>query len=395
MSLLASGNKSMKRNYTIGFDARYANVEGSTIGTYSRLMVEALATACPEECYARMYIPRRRTLSEFKALDEQHNIEAMEPDGLFWRKLPWAWHLWGIGRDAERGDVALYHGLAGELPVGLARRNIRSVVSVHDLSFLRLRRYHNPIERTLRRLKLLHTLHLADRIVAVSENLKRDLVRYLKIDPDKIDVIYCGCDHSYTIAPTDMKIAEVREKYALPKRYILNVGEQSERGNQSLIIEAMAQLDEDINLVLVGSETSYTRLLLRRAKSLGMRDRIHIINTHSTDELAAIYSEALLLAHTALYDGFATQIVEAENIGTPVIATKGSSMEEAGGSHSLYVNAENHEELAAAIERVVGDPILRHNMVERGKEYVHRFRGEVIAYNLINCYKRINIDLMH
>ena len=69
--------------------------------------------------------------------------------------------------------MALYHGLAGELPVGLARRNIRSVVSVHDLSFLRLRRYHNPIERTLRRLKLLHTLHLADRIVAAFPEIDR------------------------------------------------------------------------------------------------------------------------------------------------------------------------------------------------------------------------------
>lgn len=385
----------MKRNYTIGFDARYANHSYSEVGSYSRLIIEALAAACPEECYVRMYIPERIANPEFEALEEQRNIEAMEPDGSLWRKLPWIWYAWRIAHDAERGDVALYHGLAGELPLGLNKRNIRSVVTVHDLSFLRLRRYYNPLERIFKRIKLLYTLRIADRIVASSENLKRDLVRYLKIDPDKIDVIYRSCNHIFTLPPTATKIAEVREKYALPKHYILNVGAHNEAKNQSLIIEAMPLLPESLHLVLVGKPTPYTKHLLHRAKSLGIINRVHHYYNLTTDELAAIYSEAQLLVHPSLYEGFATQMVEAQSVGLPVIAAKGSSMEETGGKHSLYVSPKSHKELAENIERVLNDEALRHEMIERGREFALRFRNEVVAYNLINCYKRIDIDLIH
>jgi glycosyltransferase involved in cell wall biosynthesis len=95
----------------------------------------------------------------------------------------------------------------------------------------------------------------------------------------------------------------------------------------------------------------------------------------------------------SLYEGFSTTIVEALTVGVPVIAARGSSLEEVGGPDSIYVGADDREGLLRAIKRVVESEELRATMVERGWEYAQRFRPEVIAYNLLNCYRRIGVDI--
>ena len=95
----------------------------------------------------------------------------------------------------------------------------------------------------------------------------------------------------------------------------------------------------------------------------------------------------------SLYEGFSTTIVEALTVGVPVIASRGSSLEEVGGPDSIYVKSGDRKALVEAIKRVVGSEELRAQMVERGREYAQRFRSEVIAYNLLNCYRRIGIDI--
>lgn len=384
----------MKHGYTIGFDAHYANTNNTDLGNYSRSMIDVLAAASPRHCYVRMYVRKRHPNAAYDALDQRANIESMEPDGGLWRKLTWLWRTFRLAKDVERGDVALYHGLAGELPLGLAHLNIRSVVTLHDLEFLHLTSFHSSLKRAWLKLRTAHTLLIADRIVAVSDFVKRDAVKYLHIDPDKIDVIYRSCDKSFQQPLTEARLEDVRSRYALPERYILTVGTQSERKNIALIIEAMAELqDRDIQLVIVGRGTGYSERILHRVKSLGLESRVKFLYGVPTCDLPAIYAQAEVLVNTALYEGFGQSIIEALTMGTPVIATSGSSHEEAGGAYSIYVSPTDHRQLRDAIERVLGDTNLRIMMSENGKLYASRFRSEVIAYNLINCYRRIGIEL--
>ena len=383
----------MKRSSTIGFDARYAPVGESSRGSYARLLVEALAEACPRRSYLRMYTSESGDNAEFKRLTSRHNVEAMSPDGALWRKLTWLWREWHIVRDLRRGDVELYHSLSATLPFGLERNNIRSVVSVHNLDFLALSSFHNPVKNALHRLAIASAVGRADRVVAASECVKRDIVRYFSVNADKVDVIYRSCHPRFAEPLTEEHLSEVASRLLLPKRYILTVGTQREYKNIGPLIEGMSELPADLHFVIVGGATKYTKHIRFRIKSLGLEHRVHIIHNVDEEDMPAIYRLATLYVHPSRYEGFATPIVEALTVGIPVIAAMGSSLEEAGGPDSIYVDPDDREALIRSIITLLNDDELRSEMATRGREYASRFRPEVIAYNIQNCYRRIGVDI--
>jgi glycosyltransferase involved in cell wall biosynthesis len=352
-----------------------------------------LAEACPENAYFRMYTPKHQPQREYDALDSLPNVESMEPDGAIWRKLSLLWQMFRMSKDAKRGDVELYHGLEGRLPYGLRRRGIRSVVSVHNLISLRFTKYYNIFERVIEYIRLSSACHRADRIIAASEATRRDIAHLLGVSHEKIDVVYEGCNPLYSREISDEEVAAVRKKYDLPERYILNIGDMVERKNFGLIVEAMAELPDDINLVVVGEQTSYTKRVKRRLKVLGFENRVHFRRNVATQDRAALYKGADIFINPSRFEGFSVEILEALSVGVPVIATRGSSLEEAGGKHSIYVSDRDCGELVEAIERLSSDEQLREKMIEEGKHHVTHFRSEVAAYNIMKCYRRIGIDL--
>ena len=383
----------MKHNYTIGFDAKYANAELNGLGSYSRFIINALAKACSENAYLRMYTPKRLPNREYDKLDTLPNVESMEPDGALWRKLSSLWRLLRISKDAKRGDVELFHGLTSRLPYGLARRDIRSVVTIHNLISLRYPKQSNIFERIIEYIETRSACHRADRIIAASEATKRDIAHLLGVSHEKIDVVYDGCNPIYS-EPVEMEaIEEVKRKYNLPERYLLNIGDMEERKNFGLIVEAMAELPEDVHLVVVGRETGYTRRIKSRIKSLRMEERVHIVRNVELEERPAIYKGADMFIYPSKFEGFATEILEALTVGVPVIAARGSSLEEAGGEHSIYVSSKDCGELVDAIEQLSKDEELRSRMIAEGQRHVKYFRSEVAAYNIMKSYRRIGIDL--
>jgi glycosyltransferase involved in cell wall biosynthesis len=301
--------------------------------------------------------------------------------------------MFRMSKDAKRGDVELYHGLEGRLPYGLRRRGIRSVVSVHNLISLRFTKYYNIFERVIEYIRLSSACHRADRIIAASEATRRDIAHLLGVSHEKIDVVYEGCNPLYSREISDEEVAAVRKKYDLPERYILNIGDMVERKNFGLIVEAMAELPDDINLVVVGEQTSYTKRVKRRLKVLGFENRVHFRRNVATQDRAALYKGADIFINPSRFEGFSVEILEALSVGVPVIATRGSSLEEAGGKHSIYVSDRDCGELVEAIERLSSDEQLREKMIEEGKHHVTHFRSEVAAYNIMKCYRRIGIDL--
>ena len=382
----------MKRTHTLGFDAKYANAETDGIGSYCRFVARAIATTYPENTYLRLYTPTQLPNADYEALAEMPNVESREPDGGLWRRLKRLWRMWHVAKDAKRGDVELFHGLANNLPYGLARRGIRSVVTIHDLRFIRYPNHFNIIDRILREFMMRSACRRADRIIAASETTKRDLRKLLRVNPEKIDVVYQGCDARYSEHISDEQVAAVREKYQLPKNYILNVGEIEERKNVGLIIEALAELPENIELVVSGKQTSYTKRLKRRIKSLGVEKRVHFRNV-AHDDKPALYKGADIFIYPSHFEGFAVEILEALSVGVPVIATRGSSLEEAGGDKTIYVSPRDCGEMVESIERILADNDLREQMIVGGKRHTRHFRSEITAYGIMKCYERIGIEL--
>lgn len=383
----------MKRTINIGFDAKQVMSDGADFGSYSRLVIEAMARTAPRNTYFRPYVEARKPHSGYEAIERMHNIETMEPDGALWRKLHLAWRLWHVSRDLANAGVELYHGLTELVPMGLTSRNIRSVVTVHNMAFLYDTSILNSPYHLIHRLYMSRMLNRVDRIVAVSECVKRDIITHFHIYPDKVDVVYNGVAHRFTEPVTEQKVEEVATRYDLPAKYILGVGKQLERRNMLNIIKILPIVDHELHYVVVGKPTAYTARMQRAARELGVADRVHFISGIADEDMPALYKRAAMLVNLSRYEGFATSVAEAMSVGTPCILTRTSSMEEVAESAALYVDANSRDELIGAVRSLCNDDELRTAYIDAGMRHASRYRPEVVAFNLVNCYRRVGVDI--
>lgn len=372
----------------IGFDAKRANANRTGLGNYSRYIIEALARRCPE-LEQLLYVPRKRSNAQYEAL--MHNTQVAERlprSGIHsWTKS--LWRTFFMARDLEKDGVQLFHGLSNELPAGLGARGIGSVVTIHDLIFLRYPRFYKPLDRRIYAMKFRHACRAADRIVAVSECTKRDIVHFFGIDPEKIEVIYQGCDPVFGNPVDDSDRRRVAEKYDLPPRFVLNVGSLEERKNLLLIVKALERLPSDVDLVAVGRRTRYTTQVERYVAERGLNGRVHLLQGVSFGDLPTIYRLASVFAYPSRYEGFGIPIIEAISAGLPVVAATGSCLEEAGGDACLYVSPDDDAALAEALERFLDDEALRERSVRASQEYIRRFDPDAIADRLADLYRQV------
>ena len=383
----------MRQQHIIGFDATLAASDTGAGGHYGRFIIRAAAAAHSRNSFFRMYAPQLGDNKEYQELGKQHNIEALLPDGGIYRRLGWLWRKFGIARDAKNGNVELFHGLAGKLPYGLARRDIRSVVTIYDLHLTHNSEENSPISTAIHKLKYRSTCRRADRIVASSEYIKEEIIDDLNIDAEKIDVIYPGCRPEFTHDIPEAAYQNVAEKYHLPERYILAVGIINRNANIELLVEALAKSTTQINLVVAGIATSDIEHINSRIEELEIAHRIHFLHGVAEEDMPAIFHGAEIFVCTTTYEGFNHHIVEAITMGKPIVATTETGHEEAGGLDQAYVSNDSSDDLTAAIDGILTNSTLREEMSQKAVSYAQRFRPEVVAYNIAKCYKRIDIDI--
>lgn len=378
----------------IGFDGKRATQNFTGLGNYSRYIIEILCRYYPHNEYI-LYAPKKRSnkmlellLSQFQCVNISFPVQSC------WKRLSSIWRIWGISKQIQKDEIQIFHGLSNELPLNIRQaKGIKSVVTIHDLIFLLFPQYYPIIDRTIYAYKFRKACQNADKIIAISECTKRDIIRFFHIPEKKIEVIYQGCDSSFqkTASADTKKKAQI--KYSLPHRYILNVGSIEERKNILLIVQAMPHLPKDVHLVIIGKKTSYTEKVEHYINENNLADRIHILSNVPFDLLPAIYQQAEVFVYPSRYEGFGIPIIEALHSGVPVVAATGSCLEEAGGPDSIYVNPDNVEETTNILDRLLSDPGERERMVSQGKEYVKRFSEKEQGQSLFKLYQKLNKDI--
>lgn len=376
-----------KKSLRIAFDAKRITHNATGLGNYGRTIVTMLSRFAPENRY-ELYTP------DPGRDDLRQRLDGIESVSFHYPRTPkhgpfkaW-WRSFGIARELAP-DTDLFHGLSGELPAGLDKRGVRSVVTVHDLIFLRFPAYYKPIDRWIYTRKFRSACRHADRIIAISEATKRDIMHFFGTPEEKIDVVYQGCDSQFKRPVGEEEIREVRTRLGLPDRYILSVGSIEERKNLLLVVQAVARLAEPRHIVAVGKRTPYTRQVEQYAAEHGIADYLHILDRAAFEDLPALYRGADLFVYPSRYEGFGIPMIEAANCGVPSIGATGSCLEEAGGPNAAYVNPDDPQELAQRIETILGDPALQQRMAEAGKKYVARFEPEVIVADLLASYQKV------
>ena len=302
------------------------------------------------------------------------------------------WRSRGIVGQLKRDGIQVYHGLSGELPYGISRSGIKSVVTIHDLIFLRHPEYYNKVDVAIYRRKFHRALKEADAVVAISECTRRDICEFGGIDPDRVEVIYQSCAPRFSGEPDMRLLWRVREFYDLPDRYVLCVGSIERRKNQLLAVEALHHLPEDVSLLLVGRATSYTDELRDYIDSERLHERVMVLHGVPDDHLPALYRMAEAFVYPSRYEGFGIPVIEAIRMGLPVVACTGSCLEEAGGPDSLYVSPDDPQALAHALTQVLVGAEGRQQRIECSQRYVERFGNTHCARHFAELYRTLTIE---
>jgi glycosyltransferase involved in cell wall biosynthesis len=368
----------------IGFDAKRAIQNNTGLGNYSRYLIEILSEYYPGNSYI-LFAPKRKQNARLKTICSRKNISFVFPRGIS-KLLASLWRVWSIKRDIRENLIEIYHGLSNELPVGIRKNNIKTVVTIHDLIFLHYPGYYKLIDRIIYRFKFKLACRNADQIIAVSECTKQDIVSFFHIPASKIAVVYQGCHPMFSSKVPEAEKRAIAGVYQLPPLFLLTVGSIEARKNLMLIIKAMKHIPEDIHLVAVGKSTLYQQEVETYAGTSGIAPRLHVLNNVSFDDLPAIYQSAAICIYPSFYEGFGIPIIEALTSGIPVIAATGSCLEEAGGPGSVYVEPTDEIGLSKQIITIINDKEQAKRMVEAGKEYVKRFSGKSIAAEIMKVY---------
>lgn len=373
----------------IGFDGKRAVQNFTGLGNYSRYIVDILCQFGPENEFV-LYAPKKRENKRLDKLTKQYQqLQLSYPTTSSWKKLSSLWRVWGVTRQLEKEKIDIFHGLSNELPLNIHQSEVKSIVTIHDLIFLRYPQYYHSIDRKIYTYKFRKACENADKIIAISECTKRDIIEFFRIPADKIEVVYQGCDPSFIHPVAEEKKREVRAKYQLPDRYILNVGSIEERKNALSAVQALMMLPEQIHLVIVGRHTEYTDKVEHFIKENKLEERVHIISNVPFDDLPAFYQLAEIFVYPSRFEGFGIPIIEALYSGIPVVAATGSCLEEAGGPDSIYVHPDDIKGMADALKQIYTDPERKKNMIEKGHSFAKRFSEEKQAEEILNIYKKL------
>ena len=364
----------------VGYDAKRIVRNGTGLGSYSRTLVNNLAETGADSLELRLYAPDSGRDDLRQQVKERPNVCFCYPHSSVLPKS--FWRSWGIVKDLVRDGVQVYHGLSGELPTGLRKAGIRSVVTIHDLIFMRHPEYYSWIDAKLYEWKFRRTVREADHIIAISECTKRDIMELGHVPEEKITVIY----QSY--APRFSLSAHHSPLTTHYSPYILSVGTIEERKNALLAVKALHYLPDNLSLVLVGRATDYAHKVRQYADSHGLGERVLMLHNVTNEQLPQLYADAEAFVYPSRYEGFGIPIIEAIAMGLPVVAATGSCLEEAGGPHSLYVGPDDAEALAAAVRQVLRGAPGREERIAASRDYIRRFEGQDVARQVIDIYSR-------
>jgi glycosyltransferase involved in cell wall biosynthesis len=369
----------------IGYDAKRAFYNNTGLGNYSRWLIKGFASINPANALY-LYTPKAKVNPRLNFIGDYPNIRTITPKSKWFTS--W-WRSKGIVKDLLRDGIELYHGLSHELPSGIEKTGIRSVVTIHDLIFMRYPKQFGPFNYRIYLAKVKYACKVADRVIAISQKTKDDLVELLGISPQKIEVIYQGCDPVFAIEQSVEHKSAIKEKYNLPDTYILNVGTIEERKNLLLLTKALKGTNNDTPVVVVGKQTKYAEVVQAYLTSNNLTNKVIFLKDVTFAELPAVYQLATVFVYPSRYEGFGIPILEALNSGVPVIAATGSCLEEAGGPDSLYVNPDDDTDLAAKINQVLADGQLRQTMITKGRVYAANFTDNKLSLQLMQLYQNI------
>lgn len=258
-----------------------------------------------------------------------------------------------------------------------------TVVTIHGLEYEFCPKAYSPFSRFYMRWSIKKSCKWARKIIAVSENTKKDLINLYKVPGEKIDVIYEGISAGQGSAFPSASSADSSRPNLSTGKYLLFIGRLEERKNICGIIEAFEVLKEKYNLphklILAGKFGYGAENIKDKIENSRYKDDIILPGYISDEEKFALLKKADVFLFPTFYEGFGLPILEAQNVGTPVITSNISSMPEIAGNSAVLVDPKDSSAIAEAAWRLVSDESHKNDIIEKGLVNVKRFSWEKCA----------------
>lgn len=371
----------------IGIDYTAAVHQSAGIGRYTREMVQALAAA-PD------FAPHYYLFAAAAQGDARPLLPAEKftwcPTRLTERWLARLWYRLHLPLAVETwtGPLHLLHAPDFILPP--VRRSTRTIVTIHDLSFVREPDSIMPGMSYHLNTWVPRSVAQADCVIAVSEATRRDLVEIYQTPPDKIRILYHGVTSNFKPVTDPARLQEVRQKYGLgQKPLVLSIGTIQPRKNYQRLIQAFAQVKGEAALVIAGGPGWKNESIFDEVGKYQLGDRIHFPGFVAEADLPVLYSAAAIFIYPSLYEGFGLPILEAMACGIPVIASNRSSLPEVTGDAGLLVDPYDVAAMAAAMNRLLEDHHLRQQLSAAGLKRAAQFTWPGMVAQLVDIYRQL------
>lgn len=380
----------------IGLDVTsFAFGVNAGIAVYLRRLVEALL-AVNQETRLVLLFQQRRTRDADAALERltAHGGGRVEVRHGGWRTtgLPargGSWLPWQPAIRTLVGEVDVFHAGEGALP---RADGTPIVATIYDLTTQLFPQHHTALNRAWDGRRLRWLSRHAARVMCISEATRRDLARLQPALAARAEVTLLANASDTTESPDDAarRLRSLRTAHGLgDDRYVLTVGTLEPRKNHLRLVHAfghMAAAHPGLRLLLAGRPGWKSDALLRAIADSPVRERIHLLGGVSADDLASLYRGASVFAYPSSYEGFGLPLLEAMAAGVPAVTSTASSLPEVAGQAALLVDPGDEIALAAALDRLLGDDLLRRELSARGIARAAEFSWEITARRTLDAY---------
>jgi glycosyltransferase involved in cell wall biosynthesis len=273
------------------------------------------------------------------------------------------------------------------LPVS---RRCRTVVTFHDLVFELFPEFYPWQSRLWQwQMSYPYLARMADQLIAVSENTKRDLVNIYHVNPDKITVIYEGVEPNYFQPVDPALVAALKAKFNIPEDYLYYVGSLEPRKNVVAIIRGLSYLKQqgfvNIKLVISGGKGWLNEAIFAEVEKLNLQGEVIFTGSVTEIEKIAWLQGARAFVFPTLYEGFGLPVLEAMAAGCPVITSQISSLPEVTGNAALLIDPRNQTELNLALNKILSDQDLIRQLKEQGQKRASQFTWGATAVQTLTA----------
>lgn len=307
-------------------------------------------------------------------------------------KNKFIWAAWSVWRYLKKNKVDVYH-TEYILPFFIPK-DIKTITHIHDVSFVAHKKFIKWSDLMFLSLLIPRSIKKADKIIAVSEFTKDEIVKYYKVNPSKIELVYNAVNESADSLRSIEKEERLKIKYNLPEKFILYIGTLQPRKNVAGLVAAYAKIKDQIpgiKLVIAGNKKAHNfdRNIDRVITENELENDIVFTGFVDEEDKLPMYAMSHVFAYLSFYEGFGIPLLEAMNQSVPILSSDIKPLREVCNGACSFSDPFSLDEISEKLYNICMDDKLRIRLVNSGKERVSFFSWKISAKKMLEIYKNI------